>query len=285
MKKARSLLRFYIFLCLGTVSILFFFSSEKVFAAVSIINISTTTINTVDDVITITATASGLQNNTQYMQVLFSKDSGGYLGLTKNLQDEWYQYKSSPTTTDFSTYFYSFTPSGGGWSGDIQAKIDTSDSDYKGPGNYTVKLAKYLSSSSPTYSTNTFSITVNIAPPPTETPIPNTPTKVPPTPTKNIQPTNTPIPLLTVKPLATTTSLSLTSSKNGKTLGSSTKSAVLKLATPTSSKKPRPTVKVEGIQDQQDLLPFFFIGGGILLLVACAILTFQSQLRKLWKKE
>lgn len=147
-------------------SCLFFFLllPKAASAAITISSISPTTITSTGDIITVFATASGLSSTTQYLQVGFTKVGApaNYLGYTKNLSNNWFQYKSSPTTTDFSSYFYSLTPVSGNWSGQIQAKVDTSDSGYAGPGDYTIKLMKYITSSSPTYS-NEFVVNINIA--------------------------------------------------------------------------------------------------------------------------
>ncbi len=269
-----------IVLVVFTVAILFIYPSYT-FAAFTITNLSTTTVNSIDDTITVSASASGLQNSTQYLQVLFTKEgTTNYFGFTKNLKDEWYQYKSSPSIGDLNSYFYAFTPVGGAWVGDIQAKVDNNDSSYKGSGTYTIKLAKYISGS-PSYATNTMTVTINIAFTPTPTLSPTltdipTPTKVP-TPTK----TSTPSPTEKTS-LSPTIKQSLVPTK---VLGVSTKSAILILPTITSTKKQKPKVAVEGIQSQQNFLPFFFIGGGVLLIISCGILTFQTKLKGLWKRE
>lgn len=140
----------------------FFLSPCLVFAAVTINSFSPTTINNQEDVVTIFATASGLQNSTQYLEVSFTKEgeSANYFGWTKNLKDEWYQYKSSPSTSDLSSFFYNFIPVGSSWSGQLQTKIDTTDAGFKGPGNYNVKLFKFITSS-PSHS-NTITIVVNV---------------------------------------------------------------------------------------------------------------------------
>lgn len=121
-------------------------------------------INSTDDTVIISASASGLQSGvTQYLQVAMTKDgeTTNYLGLTQNLNGEWFQYKSSPSASDLSTYFYNFVPISGSWSGQLVAKVDTTDDGYKGPGNYLVKLIKYISSSG-SYSNNSIPITINI---------------------------------------------------------------------------------------------------------------------------
>lgn len=132
--------------------------------ALTITNVNPVEINSMDDVLTIDASASGLQSNTQYLQAALTKDgeTTDYLGLTKNQTGEWFQYKSSPAISDLSTYFYNFTPVGGTWSGQLSFKVDTTDSGFKGPGNYILKLMKYITSTV-SYSANSFLVAINIA--------------------------------------------------------------------------------------------------------------------------
>ena len=116
-------------------------------------------------------------------------------------------------------------------------------------------------------------------PTPTKTPTPgatSTPTKTP-TATPVVQTTNTPTPKVT------TTIVS--KSPTGSTLGSSTKSAVISFSRVSPTKKPKPTVTVSGAQSTKDMTPLLFIGGGIILLLGCGILTFWPQIKMLWKKE
>jgi hypothetical protein len=165
---------------LGLVFISGLVFSSPTFAALTISNITPSTINSSDDVIIITASASALQNTTQYLEVGFTKegDSANYFGFTKNLSDEFYQYKSSPTTNDTSSYFYRITPVNGSWSGQIQAKLDIDDSGFKGTGNYIVRLSKFITSSTASNSNN-MTIAVNVEKP--ATPIPS-PSPTPPSP-------------------------------------------------------------------------------------------------------
>lgn len=128
-----------------------------------------------------------------------------------------------------------------------------------------------------------------IVPTPTFTPSPTlTPTKVPntPTPTKTPTPTPTTKAASTPSPTPPPTATGIVKNPSPtKVLGVSTKSAVMRFSSPTPVKKPSPTVAVQGIQTTFDFVPLFFIGGGILLLLSCAILTFRPQLEKLWKRE
>lgn len=254
---------------------LFFFSSVKpVFAAISIANISSTTINSQDDIISLTATASGLSTSTQYLQVVFTKEgeTTNYFGLTSNQQGEWYKYKSSPSSTgDLQVYFYSFTPVGGAWMGTISAKLDVDDSGFKGSGNYIVKLAKYITSSTPTYSANQYTVAANIPTPtptsaPTSAPVPtNTPTP-PPTSTP-IQPTPTPKPTPTSIQVLPTEVL-------GESTGSATTNDFLSTAQkPTKETKTKET-KVLG--EQTNNAPKILIGIGVIFLIACGILIFRK---------
>lgn len=262
-----------------SVSFFVLFSVNQAFAAFSITDVSPATINSPEDVITITASASGLQNNTQYLEAAFTKEgeSANYFGLTKNKSEEWYQYKSSPSSSDLSSYFYSFLPVNGVWSGQILAKIDIADSGYKGPGNYTVKLLKFITSSST--SSNTLSLAVNITL--TSTPIP--------TPTTKPTATNTPTP--TTKPSATntvtpTTKLTGTLSPTGKlsttlaptsiSSGSSILGESTKSATKLLTRSPTPTV-VKTLGISQTIVPFIFIVLGSISLGVCGILIFLQM--------
>lgn len=131
------------------------------FFALTITDISPQTISNSDDVVTIFASASGLQNTTQYLEVTMTKDgeSTDYFGWTQNNSGEWYQYKTSFDPT----YFFNFLPVSSTWSGQLSAKIDTSDSGFKGPGLYLLKLAKFITTSA-SYS-NAVGLTVNITQP------------------------------------------------------------------------------------------------------------------------
>lgn len=261
------------------IAFLFFLHfSNPALAAISITDISSTIINSQDDAISLTATASGLSSSTQYLQVIFTKEGEAtdYLGLTSNQQGEWYKYKSSPSLSeDLQVYFYSFTPVGGAWTGTISAKLDTDDSGFKGQGNYIVKLAKYITSSSPTYSTNQHTLTVNITPTPTPTPT-SVPTSTP-TPTPTSSPTNTPTPTKTPTP----TSIPNTPTPISKPMVSPTTANVLPtfvlgestenelILSPTEN----PLAKSKNASnDLQKILMFI----GVVFISACAILAFRA---------
>lgn len=262
------------------IAFLFFLQAANlVLAAFTIYNVSPSTVNSSEDIVTITASASSLQNTAQYVQIGLTKEgeSSNYFGFTKNLGEEWYKYKSSPATSDLSSYFYSFTPSGGVWNGQIFAKVDVDDSGFKGAGNYILKLFKYITSS-PSYS-NTFTIVVNITSTPTPTPTDTpTPTPVPTsTPTPTPTPTKTPTPTLNSTP---TSKLLPTS-----VLGESTESG--EIVGPTdaqSSKENALTLNKTENKSNNWLQKILIIIGGI-FLVACAILSFRFYINNKKQQE
>lgn len=148
----------------------FFVLSLPPFAAAefTITNVSPTTVNSADDILHITATVSGLTVSPQYLQAAFTLDGrSNYFGITKNLLDEWYSYKSTPALTDLTNYFYTFQLQAKAWSGTVSAKIDTSDKDFAGPGSYKLKLIRYTGNSSS--DSNFVYITVNVSSPSAET--------------------------------------------------------------------------------------------------------------------
>lgn len=135
-----------------------FFCPPKVLAAFNIDSVSPTTITSPDEVITLSVSATNLDNIQQYFQAAITKEGeSDYFGFTNNGTD-WKKYESKP---DYTTC-YPFTPINKIWSGQIQAKIDTTDSGYDGPGNYTIKLIKYITSSSGASSNNTATININL---------------------------------------------------------------------------------------------------------------------------
>ena len=263
---------------------LFIFSCKPSFAALTITDTSPVSISSPDDIITITASASGLQNTTQYLQIGLTKEgeSSNYFGFTKNQSEEWFKYKSSPTTSDLSSYFYKFTPVDGVWFGQILAKVDIDDTGYKGAGSYTLKLIKYITSS-PSYSSNFATITINISPTPTPTPT-NTPTttsSATPVPTKTPTPSPSKIPSPTQKPTSTPflledkEKLTIDEAFPTSVLGESMESETIDKDKPLK-KTPLKEAKVLGVQT--DNLSKILIGIGVVLLIGCGILFFRTYM-------
>ncbi len=158
-----------------SLALLFFFlilTLEPVYASFTVTDISPSEITATDAIITISASASGLSNSNQYLQAGLTKEGeANYFGFTKNTGDQWHLYQSTPTLSDL----YSFTPQNGTWSGQVQAKIDITDSGYKGPGNYSVKLFKYISSPNSRLDSNVVTVSINIPASPPPAPAPPSP--------------------------------------------------------------------------------------------------------------
>lgn len=266
---------------IGLIAVLLFLHfSRSAFAAVNITGVSSTVVNSQNDIIFITASASGLSSSAQYFQVLFTKsgESTNYFGLTQNLSGEWYKYKSSPSLTgDLQVYFYNFTPVDGAWAGTISAKLDIDDSGYKGAGNYIVKLAKYITSSSPTYSTNQYTIESDIPTPiPTNTPTPTSvPTLIP-----TSTPSNSPTPTKTLTPTLTPTKIPTFTTIPTSVLGESTQSG--EIVSPTDTESFNENVISNKPKNTTNNLPkILMIIVGIIFSSACAILIFLKWTKKL----
>lgn len=257
---------------------LFVLFHKSAFAALTITDVSPLSISSSEDIIIITASASGLQNTTQYLQVGLTKDgeSSNYFGFTKNQSEEWFKYKSSPSTSDISSYFYKFTPVSGSWSGQILTKVDIDDSGYKGAGNYTIKIFKYITSS-PSYS-NTSTVIVNITPTSTPTPT-NTPAPSPtniPTPTKTPTPSPTKSPTPTPKPTSILTPISIESTDEvmpTSVLGESMQGEV---KDDDKNSKETPVEKTKVLGTQANNLSKILISIGVIFLIVCGILAFRS---------
>jgi len=257
--------------------ILFIFSYKPAFAALTITEASPVSISSPDDIITITASASSLQNTTQYLQIGLTKEGepSNYFGFTKNQSEEWFKYKSSPTTSDLSSYFYKFTPVGGVWFGQILAKVDIDDTGYKGAGNYIIKLIKYITSS-PSYSSNSATITINISSIPTHPPT-NTPTPTSsPTPTSTKTPTSSPTksPTSTIKP----TSSLVPSDNEEPPIEEIFPTSVLGESVTFTDEpaKAIPAKETKVLGSQQDAMAKILISIGLIFLIISGILAFRS---------
>lgn len=250
--------------------------SQTANAAAPVISNVPSTVNT-DNEFTFLASMDGVSKNTVYRLRVAVSASGSteYFGSTYN-GSSW--NKGSINDGNFISVT---TDDSGIWNGDMKGKIELSDPNFKnGAGTYELKVGRYTETGSTATWSNSVTLAVSAPPltatptlPPTNTPTPQntpTPTKTP-TPTPTTKAASTPSPT----PPPTATGIVKNPSPT-KVLGASTKSIV---------KKPSPTVAVQGIQTTFDFVPLFFIGGGILLLLSCAILTFHPQLEKLWKRE
>lgn len=292
MKKAKRLLvRGKILLVVFTTFFFALYFISQVYAVTVTVSDIPSSISS--DPFTVKATISGAGAGTNYLRIdLYKEGTSNYFGETNNTTN-WYN------GSDGKQYYPATIVSGVDWSGTIQGRIGSpSTTDYDGAGSYRLRVRRYTTSGSAANDPdNSVAITIAF---PTNTPVPtNTPTpQNTPTPTKTPTPQNTPTPTKTPTPTPTikvestvsptpkpTTSGIVTKPSPTKVLGIGTKSAALRFSSATPPKKTSPTTKVQGIQNQQDFLPLFFIGGGIVVLLSCAILTFRSQVERLWKRE
>ncbi|MFZ3069166.1 MAG: hypothetical protein WA052_02505 [Microgenomates group bacterium] len=150
------------------------------------------------------ATLSGISSSSScYVQVVITAPgSPHYFGQTWSPKGEWFKYISSPAKEYIVENFIKLE-------NDQTTKIifntDPDDEDYKGPGEYLVKLNRYTGGSTSSAGDSN-SLTMNIADPtPTSDPttiITETPTN---TPTSTTTPTNTPTNTSTPTPVRTPT--------------------------------------------------------------------------------
>ena len=93
-----------------------------------------------------------------YLSGAFKKvDGTRYFGLTK-ISSNWVSYSS----IDYLNQYKITTDNTGSWTGSLEVKPDTSDSDYKGSGDYIFKVGKYTSSGSgPTWNNEEVQIKIN----------------------------------------------------------------------------------------------------------------------------
>ncbi len=176
-----------------------------------------------DDYLTINVNISGLErtsckDSTCYLQGMFTSTQGSpkYFGYTFG-QYDWFIYDGSPEKEFIKSNFVPFETSlEGSWSGVIRLKPDKNDPDYKGPGEYLIKVRRYTGESTGPATDDINILTVNLnepTPSPTGTPTPaptNTPSPSPtisstPTPVKTPSATASPTPVVTKTPSVTKT--------------------------------------------------------------------------------
>lgn len=230
---------------------------------------------------------SNSSGNSYYIKGVFSHTDTptSYLGYTKNNNGDWQNDDQSDTTQ----YYKVTMDSNNQWSGQIEFKLDTQDSSFKGSGNYNFKLGRYteagtsvtwcVSESFPCESVviNVVAPTPTLTPTLTLTPIPTntlTPTKSPtPTikPTSTLTPTSipsvtkTPTPQMTSSPTPTSTSvLDVSQSPSQSVLGDSDKEKI----TQTKASVPG--------QGKSKIIGIVFISFGVIFLILCGIVFFWS---------
>ncbi len=133
------------------------------------------------------AFSSSQKKTIYYLQTAFTvSGKTAYFGYTQKNDGSWHNYSES-----FDNFFQITTDEEGSWSGKLKGKPDVQDNDFKGSGDYLVKIGRFTSSGkSHDWSDNSWDIEI-IAPPATLTP-----TKIP-TVKPTVKPTNTPKPIMT----------------------------------------------------------------------------------------
>ena len=108
--------------------------------------------------------SSSAQSRAYYLQGAIRKiDNAYYFGSTKNLDGNWIDYISSPDPVYIASNFYLASPIDSSWSGKLSMKFSSSDVNYKGPGDYELKVRLFTgaSSSATSTSSNVLTITLN----------------------------------------------------------------------------------------------------------------------------
>jgi len=171
--------------------LLFSLFHSSVFAAMSLdIKSGPEKINLDEEAEIEVAFISTQKKTTYYLQTAFTvSGKTEYFGYTQKNDGSWHKYNES-----FDNFYQITTNEEGSWSGKLKGKPDIEDKDFKGSGNYLVKIGRYTSSGkSHDWSDNSWDIEI-IGPPATVTP-----TKIP-TVKPTVKPTHTPKPLPTEKP-------------------------------------------------------------------------------------
>lgn len=99
--------------------------------------------------VSINLTLPNNKNAEYFLSGAFKKADGTrYFGLTK-INADWIKYESG----NYLNQYKITTDNNGNWTGTLEVKPDTSDTDYKGSGDYIFKVGRYTSSGSgPTWS-------------------------------------------------------------------------------------------------------------------------------------
>ncbi len=247
---------------------IFLFSVSPSFAAIEFIATNPQINNdeiTVDVSITDTSTA-------YYLQGLFTKPGEtNYFGLTKNHYGDWFTSDATPNKDYITTNFFKTEPINSSWSGQLMVKNDLKNPNYKGPGDYELKIRRYTGNSTSTAGEATLIISFSSVTPtltPTSTPTPTStsaPTSTPttPKPTTQSTPTSTKTPTSTPEITSTPQSEATTSDQP------------LVLGDITSSPDPEPS-PTEIPSNNQTLLPKLITGlGSALVLSGLLALTYK----------
>lgn len=232
----------------------------------------------------VAVTVSGAAaNTTNYLRAAFYSEVAptSYFGYTFNHLGNW--YNGSPSPIDPHQFLQIQIGADGTWSGELKAKVDTEDSDFKGSGNYNFKVGRYTASGtsvSDWSASSLVSITIT-TPSPSPSPSPS-PTSSP----------NAKSPSPTPK---STKTLAKSPSPNPQAQSSKTQSAAVlgsKLestptatpsASPLPSASPSPSPKTE--QRSNKTKTATILTGSGLVLIAAALAAFLWRRKTLQKRQ
>lgn len=225
-----------------------------------------------DDYFEVIAKVSGMSSSSScFVQGMFtSKDSNRYFGFTWSKNGDWLRYDSSP---EKSFVLENYIQLQNDQETKILLKPDFTDKDYKGPGEYLVKLKRYTASGSGgDYSENSLIVNLSFALPttnPTPSESKSDPTSTPTfniiTPTKSSTSTPTKSPSLiktsTISPTGKPHEEGeIISTQNSDVLGISTSSSIPTTNLDIASSSP--SSKSQSSLDTSDK-NIFLIGSGI----------------------
>lgn len=271
-----------VFIRCGILVLLFLLLRSSIFAAISF-SISNPTYE--NEVVSVEVSLSGLTtsscaSSSCYLQAgLKNLRTNRYFGFTKNDRGEWIVYNSSTDKTTIQSTFFTFSPTGGNWSGKVSAKADPNDTDYEGPGSYGLKLWRYSGGSDGSAGDPTNEVSVALTGPtliPTNTLTPTqTPTDAPiNTSTCTPKPSNTSTPTLTKTPTgkpSTTSTIVPTGTQDASESATEHIGEPNVLGVETASRE-------AGVSSQSSRQPliitFIFLGAGCALL--CLAFTFRK---------
>lgn len=239
---------------------------------------------TVDIVLDINAN----DNAVYYLRGVFYKpDSSNYCGFTWN-NNLWF---SGPYTSNEGwKNFLAVSINNNSWSGELKAKIDSSDSGCNDSGEYRFKVQRFTANSaSGSFDTQTEQVVQITIPTPTPSPTPTMEPSNTPSPTK--EPTHTPTPVPSKTPIPTLTPIKTPTVLKNTLIPTSKLSSILTKLTnvPTDYQKQEVlgnkivTYETPTAKKSQaiiiDNLGLIFIAIGGVFLIACAILVIATRKR------
>jgi hypothetical protein len=273
-KRMFSILISIVFLCIFP---------QLVFAATVSFQNGKTSLVSPNDEYTIDVTLSINSSESYYLRGVFYKPgTTDYCGFTWNGND-WF---SGPYTSNEGwKKFLPITLANNTWTGQVKAKIDSTDNGCKDTGEYKFKLQRFTALGGGTFDDQTEQSVQITIPTQTPTPSPTTePTKTP-TPTKAPTPTDTPVPskVPSVKPTVSSgPSEAATVKKLSVDQITPTRSFVLgeKTAEEKALLHLEPSPLIQGQEHTTLSIGTIFVGIGAFFLIACGILAYYT-----WKKK